>query len=82
MELPLILIVSGVVLLLGGLWRKRTNERAARHRQIPLAKVPKREAAKPVEPGTSPDAASIAPHDLRGPSRPSTPTSRGPLRRA
>ena len=47
---PVILIVSGVALFVLGLWRRRAGERAARHRQVPLAKIPKKEAAKPGSP--------------------------------
>jgi hypothetical protein len=47
---PVILIVSGVVLLLGNTMRQRARERAERHRNIPLPTIPKKEGAKPGSP--------------------------------
>jgi hypothetical protein len=61
---PVILIVAGVVLLLVHIMRKRAQERAARHRHIPLAAIPKKEAAKPGAPAPgapAPAAATEAP---------------------
>lgn len=57
---PVILIVSGVVLFLANLWRRRAQERAARHRHVPLATIPKKEAAKPgaAKPGAATPAAA------------------------
>lgn len=58
---PVALIIAGVVLFVFGLGRRRAKERAARHRQVPLAKIPKKEAEKPgTAPGSAP-AASVPP---------------------
>jgi hypothetical protein len=70
---PVILIVSGVVLFLGNLVHRRRKERAARHRSIPLATIPKKQkdADKPgaatqtgpaAEPGEPPVSGSVASH--------------------
>jgi hypothetical protein len=65
---PVILIVSGVVLLMGNVTRKRARDRAERHRHIQLAKLPKKEGAKPGTPepgapaGATPPTGSIAHH--------------------
>lgn len=56
---PVILIVAGVVLLLVHTIRKRAQERAERHRSVPLAAIPKKEAPKPGAP--APGAATEAP---------------------
>ncbi len=61
---PVILIVAGVVLLLVQIMRKRAQERAARHRGVPLPTIPKKEAPKPGAPapgGPAPGAATAAP---------------------
>jgi hypothetical protein len=68
---PVILIVAGVVLLLVHTMRKRAQERAARHRNIPLAAIPKKEAAKPAG---GPVAGAPAPPAPGAPPGPTAPT--------
>ncbi len=60
---PVILIVSGVVLFLGNLMHRRGRERAARHRSIPLASIPKKEGVKPGAPAPGAAAAATQPAD-------------------
>jgi hypothetical protein len=57
---PVILIASGVVLFLLSFWRRRAKARAERHSRVPLAKLPKKDAAKPGSPAPG-DAAPAPP---------------------
>jgi len=69
-NVPLILIVAGVVLLGVSVLRSRRRARAERHRSIPLVTVPKKEAAKPGAPAASPPAGTAPIGASRAPAAP------------
>jgi hypothetical protein len=69
-NVPLILIVAGVVLLGVSVMRSRRKARAERHRGIPLVTVPKKEAGKPGAPATAAGAGPAgAPATAQAPPR-------------
>ncbi len=68
-NMPLIMVLAGVVLLVGNLARSRAKARADRHRHVPLVTIPKKEGAPP----GGPAAATAAKASSAAPSGPGTP---------
>ncbi|MDP2956668.1 MAG: hypothetical protein Q8N53_09625 [Longimicrobiales bacterium] len=60
-NLPLIMVLAGVVALVGNLARSRAKARTERHRHVPLVTIPKKDAKKPGATAEGPAAPVEAP---------------------